>query len=256
MCEWVLDRIGELVLKPVDGSGGKGIVIGPVATDAELAELRDKVLADPRGWIAQEPVALSTAPTFVDGGMGPRHLDLRPFAVNDGRDVWVAPGGLTRVALPAESLIVNSSQGGGSKDTWVLAAADHGREVSPPVARPAATVNAAWSPRRSSGRCPNRTRSSNNSSSSSRATEDGHGASRRERRRTGYGTSGRDRRTGRAEPHRRVALLDRALRGARRGHRAPARRALPPVARGPSSRRIVGVSRPARRDGCRRERCR
>jgi uncharacterized circularly permuted ATP-grasp superfamily protein len=141
VCEWVLDRIGELVLKPVDGSGGKGIVIGPAASDAELAALRDKVLADPRGWIAQQPVALSTAPTFVDGGMGPRHLDLRPFAVNDGRDVWVAPGGLTRVALPAESLIVNSSQGGGSKDTWVLAAADHGREVSPPVARPTATVN-------------------------------------------------------------------------------------------------------------------
>jgi uncharacterized circularly permuted ATP-grasp superfamily protein len=129
--EWVVERLGDLVLKPVDGSGGKGIVIGPVASDEELEELRVKIVADPRGWIAQQPVALSTAPTFVDGGMGPRHLDLRPFAVNDGRNVWVAPGGLTRVALPAESLIVNSSQGGGSKDTWVLAAADHGREVSP-----------------------------------------------------------------------------------------------------------------------------
>jgi hypothetical protein len=78
------------------------------------------VLEDPRRWIAQEPVALSTAPTYVDGQMGARHLDLRPFAVNDGRDVWVVPGGLTRVALPARSLIVNSSQGGGSKDTWVV----------------------------------------------------------------------------------------------------------------------------------------
>jgi uncharacterized circularly permuted ATP-grasp superfamily protein len=136
-CEWVLHRLGELVLKPVDGSGGKGIVIGPAASEAELDVLRAKVLADPRGWIAQQPVALSTAPTFVDGGMGPRHLDLRPFAVNDGRDVWVVPGGLTRVALPADSLIVNSSQGGGSKDTWILAAADDGREVSPPAARPA-----------------------------------------------------------------------------------------------------------------------
>jgi uncharacterized circularly permuted ATP-grasp superfamily protein len=142
VCEWVIEHIGELVLKPVDGSGGKGIVIGPVAGDEELAELRVKILADPRGWIAQQPVALSTAPTFVDGGMGPRHLDLRPFAVNDGRNVWVAPGGLTRVALPAESLIVNSSQGGGSKDTWVLAAADHGREVSPASVAPA-SVNGA-----------------------------------------------------------------------------------------------------------------
>ena len=101
VCEWVLERLDELVFKPVDGSGGKGIVIGPAASEAVLADLRAKVLADPRGWIAQEPVALSTAPTFVDGRMGARHLDLRPFAVNDGRDVWVVPGGLTRVALPA-----------------------------------------------------------------------------------------------------------------------------------------------------------
>jgi uncharacterized circularly permuted ATP-grasp superfamily protein len=133
VCAWALARIDSLVFKPVDGSGGKGIVIGPAASAATLTELRLRVLADPRGWIAQEPVALSTAPTFVDGRMGARHLDLRPFAVNDGRDVWVVPGGLTRVALPEASLIVNSSQGGGSKDTWVLAAADHGREVSPPV---------------------------------------------------------------------------------------------------------------------------
>jgi uncharacterized circularly permuted ATP-grasp superfamily protein len=133
VCAWALDRLDRLVCKPVDGSGGKGIVIGPVATAETLLDLKEKVLANPRGWIAQEPVALSTAPTFVDGEMGARHLDLRPFAVNDGRDVWVAPGGLTRVALPARSLIVNSSQGGGSKDTWVLAAADHGRELSPPT---------------------------------------------------------------------------------------------------------------------------
>ncbi len=146
VCGWALDRIDELVFKPVDGSGGKGIVIGPSATEAALADLRVKVLDDPRGWIAQEPVALSTAPTFVDGQMGARHLDLRPFAVNDGRDVWVAPGGLTRVALPARSLIVNSSQGGGSKDTWILAGADPGfslmsdvqAEVSPPAPTDAA----------------------------------------------------------------------------------------------------------------------
>jgi len=104
-----------------------------------LAEIRSKVLEDPRGWIAQEPVALSTAPTYVDGQMGARHLDLRPFAVNDGRDVWVVPGGLTRVALPARSLIVNSSQGGGSKDTWVLAGdrRTHAKGT-PPTERPPA----------------------------------------------------------------------------------------------------------------------
>ena len=119
--EEVLDRLDELVLKPVDGSGGKGIVIGPRATRAELDELRGKVLADPRSWIAQPVVQLSTVPTFVDGELGPRHVDLRPFAVNDGNRVWVLPGGLTRVALGKGELIVNSSRGGGTKDTWVLA---------------------------------------------------------------------------------------------------------------------------------------
>lgn len=119
--EEVLDRLDELVLKPVDGSGGKGIVIGPHATAAELDELRGKVLEDPRSWIAQPVVQLSTVPTFVDGKLGPRHVDLRPFAVNDGSRVWVLPGGLTRVALAEGELIVNSSRGGGSKDTWVLA---------------------------------------------------------------------------------------------------------------------------------------
>jgi uncharacterized circularly permuted ATP-grasp superfamily protein len=119
-----LARIDRLVWKPVDGSGGKGIVIGPHEREVELDALRTRVLADPRGWIAQEPLALSTAPTFIDGVLVPRHLDLRPFAVNDGESVWVAPGGLTRVALPAGSLIVNSSQGGGSKDTWVVAGND------------------------------------------------------------------------------------------------------------------------------------
>jgi len=119
--EEVLDRLDELVLKPVDGSGGKGIVIGTRATRAELDELRVKVLADPRSWIAQPVVQLSTVPTFVDGVLAPRHVDLRPFAVNDGSRIWVLPGGLTRVALEEGELIVNSSRGGGSKDTWVLA---------------------------------------------------------------------------------------------------------------------------------------
>ncbi|MEX5234980.1 circularly permuted type 2 ATP-grasp protein [Kocuria arenosa] len=117
---WVLEHLDELVVKPVDGSGGKGLVIGPQATAAELQELRAKVLADPRGWIAQPVLQLSTVPTFADGEFSPRHVDLRPFAVNSGDDVYVLPGGLTRVAMQKGSLIVNSSQGGGSKDTWVL----------------------------------------------------------------------------------------------------------------------------------------
>jgi len=117
----VLDRIRELVIKPVEGSGGYGIVFGPYATDKELAAVRRKIQADPRGWIAQPVVQLSTVPTKVGDTLVPRHVDLRPFAVNDGEKVWVLPGGLTRVALTEGSLVVNSSQGGGSKDTWVLA---------------------------------------------------------------------------------------------------------------------------------------
>jgi len=118
--EEVLDRLAELVVKPVDGSGGKGLVIGPAASKDELVELKKSLLKDPRGWIAQPVVQLSTIPTLVDAGMRPRHADLRPFAVNDGHDIWVLPGGLTRVALPEGELVVNSSQGGGSKDTWVV----------------------------------------------------------------------------------------------------------------------------------------
>ncbi len=137
--EEVLDRLDELVLKPVDGSGGKGIVIGPSASPAELEVLRRKVLADPRAWIAQPVVQLSTVPTLFDQGMRPRHVDLRPFAVNDGHKVWVLPGGLTRVALPEGELIVNSSRGGGSKDTWVLAG---GRAVAPAPVAPAPEVHA------------------------------------------------------------------------------------------------------------------
>jgi uncharacterized circularly permuted ATP-grasp superfamily protein len=120
--EEVLDRLDELVVKPVDGSGGKGLVVGPAASAAELETLRAQLLKDPRGWIAQPVVQLSTIPTLVDDGMRPRHADLRPFAVNDGSEVWVLPGGLTRVALPEGELVVNSSQGGGSKDTWVIGA--------------------------------------------------------------------------------------------------------------------------------------
>ncbi|HUR75848.1 MAG TPA: circularly permuted type 2 ATP-grasp protein, partial [Sporichthya sp.] len=122
--KWVLAHLKELVLKPVDASGGKGIVIGPRAEPHILDEMAVKVAADPRGWIAQQVVQLSTVPTLIDGQLRPRHVDLRPFALNDGKDVYVLPGGLTRVALPEGQLIVNSSQGGGSKDTWVLAGPD------------------------------------------------------------------------------------------------------------------------------------
>ena len=116
----MLRHLDELVLKPVDGAGGSGIVIGPRADEATLDALRARVTAQPRGWIAQQPVALSTSPVLIGEALAPRHIDLRPFAVNDGNDVWLLPGGLTRVALPEGELVVNSSRGGGSKDTWVM----------------------------------------------------------------------------------------------------------------------------------------
>jgi uncharacterized circularly permuted ATP-grasp superfamily protein len=118
--DWVLGEVGNLVLKPVDGAGGAGIVIGPRATDEELAALTMTVRANPRGWMAQRPISLSTSPVLIGEKLAPRHIDLRPFAVNDGSDVWVLPGGLTRVALTEGELKVNSSLGGGSKDTWVI----------------------------------------------------------------------------------------------------------------------------------------
>ena len=136
--DWALGRLDQLVLKPVDGAGGSGIVIGPHADEQTLARLRDQVASSPRSWIAQRPVALSTSPVLIGERLAPRHIDLRPFAVHDGSDVWVLPGGLTRVALPEGALVVNSSQGGGSKDTWVLATAGAGTAVGylPPVGVP------------------------------------------------------------------------------------------------------------------------
>jgi len=119
--EEVLDRVGELVIKPVEGSGGYGIVFGPEASAKELNAISKSIIDDPRGWIAQPMMQLSTVPTQIGDKLTPRYVDLRPFAVNDGDDVFVLPGGLTRVALVDGSRVVNSSQGGGSKDTWVLA---------------------------------------------------------------------------------------------------------------------------------------
>ena len=109
------------MIKPVEGSGGYGIVFGPEASDKELAAISKKIRDDPRAWIAQPMMELSTVPTRIEGSLAPRYVDLRPFAVNDGNEVWVLPGGLTRTALVEGSRVVNSSQGGGSKDTWVLA---------------------------------------------------------------------------------------------------------------------------------------
>ncbi|GAC1338209.1 MAG: circularly permuted type 2 ATP-grasp protein [Acetobacteraceae bacterium] len=117
---YTLANLDKLVIKPVGESGGYGITVGPRASKAELDAARAALLADPANWISQPMIGLSVAPTLTDHGLRPRHLDLRPFAIT-GRDTWVLPGGLSRVALKEGSLIVNSSQGGGSKDTWVLA---------------------------------------------------------------------------------------------------------------------------------------
>jgi uncharacterized circularly permuted ATP-grasp superfamily protein len=116
---YTLDHLAELVVKPVGEAGGYGITIGPRATKAELDNCRTKLLADPANYISQPCISLSVSPTLIDGAVEPRHVDLRPFAIT-GKDTWVLPGGLTRVALRRGSLVVNSSQGGGSKDTWVL----------------------------------------------------------------------------------------------------------------------------------------
>jgi uncharacterized circularly permuted ATP-grasp superfamily protein len=117
---YTLDHLHELVVKPVAESGGYGLLIGPHASKAQLAEFRALLKADPANYISQPTLKLSVSPTLCEDGVRPRHIDLRPFAVT-GRDTWVLPGGLTRVALRAGTLVVNSSQGGGSKDTWVLA---------------------------------------------------------------------------------------------------------------------------------------
>ena len=117
---YTLDHLPELVVKPVGEAGGYGITVGPKASRAELDDCRAKLVADPANFISQPCINLSVAPTLIDERVEPRHVDLRPFAVT-GSSTWVLPGGLTRVALRRGSLLVNSSQGGGSKDTWVVA---------------------------------------------------------------------------------------------------------------------------------------
>ncbi len=126
----VLANLDSLVCKPANEAGGKGVLIGSKATEAELAAVRAEIEADPRNWIAQPILQLSTAPTICGETIAPRHIDLRPFILS-GADPYVSVGGLTRVALREGSLIVNSSQGGGSKDTWIVDSL-----VTPPLAAP------------------------------------------------------------------------------------------------------------------------
>jgi uncharacterized circularly permuted ATP-grasp superfamily protein len=118
-CAYTLDRLEELVVKAVNESGGYGMLMGPSSTAAQRAEFAEKIRDNPRNYVAQPVVTLSTCPTWTEDGVAPRHVDLRPYIIT-GRSTWVMSGGLTRTALTKGSLVVNSSQGGGSKDTWVL----------------------------------------------------------------------------------------------------------------------------------------
>ena len=116
---YVLTHLSELVVKEVHGSGGYGMLVGPTASTEEIKLFREKIIRNPAGYIAQPTLALSTCPTFVESGVAPRHIDFRPYVLS-GREITMVPGGLTRVALKEGSLVVNSSQGGGTKDTWVM----------------------------------------------------------------------------------------------------------------------------------------
>ena len=214
-----LSRRDELVFKRVDGSGGKGLVIGPAATGAELDELALEVEADPRHWIAQRVVALSTSPTWVDNTMMRRHVDLRPFAVNDGEDIWVLPGGLTRVALGEGGLVVNSSQGGGSKDTWVV-----GGGISMPVLPPRQVAPFQAGPPMDVG-----------------PASDGElGVQQQQQQQQQQPAASHARDPRPLEPGRRVHLLGRPLRGAGRGDGAHPRRLGVP---GPRAERRRGLAR-------------
>jgi uncharacterized circularly permuted ATP-grasp superfamily protein len=117
---YVLDNLEQLVVKEVNGSGGYGMLVGPHASKAQIEAFRKKLKAQPEGFIAQPTLALSTCPTFVASGVAPRHVDLRPYVLSGANGISCVPGGLTRVALKEGSLVVNSSQGGGTKDTWIL----------------------------------------------------------------------------------------------------------------------------------------
>jgi uncharacterized circularly permuted ATP-grasp superfamily protein len=122
--QYVVEHLDQLVVKAVNEAGGYGMLIGPQASRKERAEFRRRIEAEPRNYIAQPRIELSTCPTWAAGGVGPRRVDLRPYVLTGGKGSWVLPGGLTRVALVEGSYVVNSSQGGGSKDTWVLEETD------------------------------------------------------------------------------------------------------------------------------------
>jgi uncharacterized circularly permuted ATP-grasp superfamily protein len=117
--KYILDNLKDLVVKEVHGAGGYGMLVGPASTKAEIEDFRKAIIAKPDGYIGQPTLSLSTCPTYVKSGIAPRHIDLRPFVLS-GTEVQMVPGGLTRVALKEGSLVVNSSQGGGTKDTWIL----------------------------------------------------------------------------------------------------------------------------------------
>jgi uncharacterized circularly permuted ATP-grasp superfamily protein len=117
--KYIMENLENLVVKSANESGGYGMLIGPEASKKEVEEFRNQVKEDPRNYIAQTPISLSRSPTWCDGKMEGRHIDLRPYILY-GENTYITPGGLTRVALRKGSLVVNSSQGGGSKDTWVL----------------------------------------------------------------------------------------------------------------------------------------
>ena len=116
----VLENMSKMVVKKTNESGGYGMLMGPAASEREIEDYKSEILKDPRLFIAQPVISLSSAPCYIDGKMRPRRLDLRPFALCGPQGIEIVPGGLTRVALREGSLVVNSSQGGGSKDTWVL----------------------------------------------------------------------------------------------------------------------------------------
>jgi uncharacterized circularly permuted ATP-grasp superfamily protein len=119
-CEYVLSNLGSLVVKPANESGGYGMLMGPQASTKERGDFAKLIKADPRNYMAQPLMSLSTAPVINGNHVEPRHIDLRPFILQSGKQTFVTPGGLTRVAMVKGSYVVNSSQGGGSKDTWVV----------------------------------------------------------------------------------------------------------------------------------------
>jgi uncharacterized circularly permuted ATP-grasp superfamily protein len=138
----VLANLPQLVVKETHNAGGYGMLIGPASTQAEIEDFRQRIVANPSKYIAQPTLALSACPTYVEAGIAPRHIDLRPFVLS-GRDVRIVPGGLTRVALREGSLVVNSSQGGGTKDTWVLSGEDEAEPGAEPAAEAVADMRQA-----------------------------------------------------------------------------------------------------------------